>query len=208
MDAEKDAKDKVRSQVREKYARVVQGNSGGCTPGCCGEAVSVSTIQAHGEVLDYAREDLVLGPGEANLGLGCGNPVGMAGLKPGEAVLDLGSGAGFDAFLAAKRVGDSGRVIGVDMTPEMVRKARKNAETWNLLNVDFRLGILEALPVDDDSVDVILSNCVVNLSPDKSAVFREMHRCLRPEGRIVISDILRRDAFPEELLNDPEAYTA
>ena len=170
--------------------------------------MSFETIQAYGEALDYARDDLLLGPGEANLGLGCGNPVGIADLKPGETVLDLGSGAGFDAFLAANRVGSSGGVIGVDMTPEMIRKARQNAETWNISNVDFRLGVLEALPVADDSVDVILSNCVVNLSPDKAAVFREMHRCLRPGGRIVISDILRRGAFSEELLNDPDAYTA
>jgi SAM-dependent methyltransferase len=208
MKGDQDPKDEVRNLVREKYGRVAQEKGGGCGASCCGGPVSFETIQVYGEALDYARDDLLLGPGEANLGLGCGNPVGIADLKPGETVLDLGSGAGFDAFLAANQVGSSGGVIGVDMTPEMIRKARQNAETWNISNVDFRLGVLEALPVAEDSVDVILSNCVVNLSPDKAAVFREMQRCLRPGGRIVISDILRRGAFSEDLLNDPDAYTA
>lgn len=208
MNRDQDPRDKVRDVVMEKYARIAQGNSGCCTPGCCGEAVSLETIKTYGEALDYQSEDLLLAPGEANLGLGCGNPIGMADLKPGETVLDLGSGAGFDAFLAAGRVGGSGRVIGIDMTHEMVQKARQNAETLNIPNVDFRLGIIEELPVSNDSVDVILSNCVINLSPDKRAVFEEMHRCLKPGGRIVISDILRSGAFPEEIRNDPEAYTA
>ena len=150
----------------------------------------------------------LLAPGEANLGLGCGNPISRADLKPGETVLDLGSGAGFDAFLAAKRVGESGKVIGVDMTAEMVQKAEPTREKLNISNVDFRLGEIEKLPVADRSVDVVISNCVINLSPDKSAVFGEIYRSLKPGGRIIISDILRSGEIPEELRNNPAAYTA
>jgi len=128
-------------------------------------------------------------------------------LEPGETVLDLGSGAGFDAFLAAKRVGESGKVIGVDMTPEMVEKARTNAEKLNMSNVDFRLGEIERLPVEDNSVDAVISNCVINLSPDKSAVFGEIYRSLKPGGRIIISDILSYGVIPEEIRNNPAAYT-
>jgi SAM-dependent methyltransferase len=208
MTGKEDLEDRIRGQVREKYARVVEGSGSGCGIPCCGEADSLEAIRSYGEALDYEKEDLLLAPGEANLGLGCGNPIGMADLQPGETVLDLGSGAGFDAFLAAGRVGGSGRVIGVDMTPEMVRKARENAEDVGMSNVEFRLGTIEALPVRDDSVDVVVSNCVVNLSPDKSAVFGEMHRCLKPGGRIVVSDILRQGVLPEALRTDPEAYTA
>ena len=208
MKANEDLKDKIHGQVREKYARVVEGGGSGCGTSCCGEAASLEAIRSYGEALDYDREDLLLAPGQANLGLGCGNPIGAADLQPGETVLDLGSGAGFDAFLAARRVGDSGEVIGVDMTPEMVRKARENAENLGVSNVEFRLGTIEKLPVSEGSVDVVISNCVINLSPDKSAVFGEMHRCLKPGGRIVISDILRRGALPETLRDDPEAYTA
>jgi ubiquinone/menaquinone biosynthesis C-methylase UbiE len=161
-----------------------------------------------GKANDYAQEDLLLAPGEANLGLGCGNPISRADLRPGEIVLDLGSGAGFDAFLASKRVGESGKVIGVDMTAEMVQKAITNAEKLNISNVDFRLGEIEKLPVADSSVDVVISNCVINLSPDKSAVFGEIYRSLRPGGRIVISDILSFGRMPEELRNNPAAYVA
>jgi len=130
-----------------------------------------------------------------------------AELKPGETVLDLGSGAGFDAFLAAERVGESGKVIGVDMTPEMVEKARMNSENLKISNVEFRLGEIEKLPVSDSSVDVVISNCVINLSPDKSTVFREIHRALKPGGRIIISDILRSGEMPEEIRSNPAAYT-
>jgi ubiquinone/menaquinone biosynthesis C-methylase UbiE len=141
------------------------------------------------------------------LGLGCGNPISKAELKPGEIVLDLGSGAGFDAFLAGQRVGESGKVIGVDMTSEMVEKAKKNAESLKISNVEFRLGEIEKLPVPDNSVDVVISNCVINLSPDKSAVFREIHRALKHGGRIIISDILRSGEMPEEIRSNPAAYT-
>jgi arsenite methyltransferase len=200
-------KDKIHDLVIEKYSEIAKGESGGCIPSCCDGATSPITIQEMGKALDYEERDLLLAPGEANLGLGCGNPISKADLTPGEIVLDLGSGAGFDAFLAAKRVGESGKVIGVDMTPEMVQKARDNAEKLNISNVDFRLGQIEKLPVADSSVDVVISNCVINLSPDKSAVFGEIYRSLKKGGRIVISDILRSGEIPQELRNDPAAYT-
>ena len=200
-------KGKIHDLVRDKYADVARREGGGETPSSCCGSPSLVTIKELGTALDYTEEDLHLAPGEANLGLGCGNPLSEADLKPGEVVLDLGSGAGFDAFLAAKRVGESGKVIGMDMTPEMVSKARANAENLDINNVDFRLGKIEELPVSDNSVDVVISNCVINLSPDKSAVFGEIYRSLRPGGRMVISDVLRSGEIPEELRNDPAAYT-
>jgi SAM-dependent methyltransferase len=203
-----DRNEVIHDLVKEKYARVAEGDGGGCMPSCCSGAPSLISIQEMGKSLDYTEEDLDLAPGEANLGLGCGNPIGMAGLEPGEAVLDLGSGAGFDAFLAARRVGPSGRVIGVDMTPEMVQKARENGRKLGMTHVEFRLGPIERLPVSDGSVDVVISNCVINLSPDKPSVFREMHRCLRPGGRVLISDVLRSGDIPDEQKDDPAAYTA
>jgi len=163
-----DSKDRIHGMVREKYSGIAKGNASGCTPSCCGGSPSLVNIIDMGKALDYAEKDLSLAPGEANLGLGCGNPLSRADLKLGETVLDLGSGAGFDAFLAAERVGKPGKVIGVDMTAEMVEKARINAEKLNISNVDFRHGEIERLPVEDHSVDVVISNCVINLSPDKS----------------------------------------
>lgn len=201
------SKDKIHDLVIKKYSEIAKGNSAGCGSSCCDSSTPLMTIKAFGKALDYEEEDLLLAPGEANLGLGCGNPISMAQLKPGEVVLDLGSGAGFDAFLAAKRVGTSGNVIGMDMTPEMVEKARENAEKLSISNVDFRLGKIEKLPVEDNSVDVVISNCVINLSPDKSVVFGEIYRSLKPGGRIVISDVLRSGEIPEELRNNPAAYT-
>ena len=203
---EKD-QDKIHNLVREKYAGVAKGDAGGCTASCCGGTAPLITIKEMGEALDYSEEDLLSRLGEANLGLGCGNPISMADLKPGETVLDLGSGAGFDAFLTAKAVGEAGKVIGVDMTPEMVQNARTNAEKLNISNVEFRLGEIEKLPVSDSSVDVVISNCVINLSPDKSAVFGEIYRSLKPGGRIIISDILRSGEIPEEIRTNPSAYT-
>jgi len=200
-------KDKIQDLVIEKYSGIAKGKTGGCVPSCCDGATPLLTIQELGKALDYGEEDLLLGPGEANLGLGCGNPISMAELKPGEVVLDLGSGAGFDALLAAKRVGASGMVIGMDITPEMVDKAKANAKKLKISNADFRLGKIEELPVSDNSVDVVISNCVINLSPDKRAVFGEIYRSLKPGGRMVISDILRSGEIPEELRENPAAYT-
>ena len=200
-------KDKIHDLVIEKYSEIAKGENEECMPSCCDGSTPLMTIKELGKALDYKEEDLLLAPGEANLGLGCGNPISIADLQPGETVLDLGSGAGFDAFLAAKRVGELGKVIGMDMTPEMVQKARANAEELNISNVDFRLGKIEKLPVSDSSVDVVISNCVINLSPDKSAVFGEIYRSLKPGGRIIISDVLRSGEIPEELRNNPAAYT-
>ena len=199
--------EKLHGLVVEKYAEIAKGKRGGCTSSCCDGATPLITIKERGKKLDYEEEDLLVAPGEANLGLGCGNPISMADLKPGESVLDLGSGAGFDAFLAARRVGASGKVIGVDMTPEMVQKARVNAEKLNISNADFRLAKIEKIPVSDSSIDVVVSNCVINLSPDKSAVFEEIYRSLKPGGRIIISDVLRSGEIPKALRNNPAAYT-
>ncbi len=197
----------IHELVKEKYAAIAEGKKGFGPSLCCGGTPALVNIQNIGKVLGYEDADLLLAPGEANLGLGCGNPIGMAELKPGETVLDLGSGAGFDAFLAARQVGPSGRVIGVDMTIEMVNKARINAKSLGIANVDFRLGTIESLPVEDANVDVVISNCVINLSPDKGTVFREIHRVLKPGGRIVISDILRSGEIPQALRDNPAAYT-
>jgi len=197
----------IHDLVKEKYAAVAEGRRGMGGSSCCGGPTPIINIQTIGKVLDYQDADLLLAPGEANLGLGCGNPIGKADLKPGETVLDLGSGAGFDAFLAARQVGPAGKVIGMDMTEEMVDKARANAERLNIRNVDFRMGKIEALPVADHSVDVVISNCVINLSPDKASVFNEIHRVLKPGGRIVISDILRSGEIPKALRDNPAAYT-
>jgi SAM-dependent methyltransferase len=193
--------------VIEKYSEIAKRGSGGCTPSSCGGDTPLNNITEFGKTLGYQEEDLLLAPGEANLGLGCGNPLSIAELRPGEVVLDLGSGAGFDAFLAAKKVGTSGKVIGMDMTLEMVQKATENADKLEISNVEFRQGKIEALPVSDNSVDVVISNCVINLSPDKSAVFGEIYRTLKPGGRIIISDVLRSGEIPEELRNNPAAYT-
>jgi len=210
MDHEKsieDSEHEIHKLVKQKYSGIAKGDAAGCASSCCGGSPPLINIMNLGKVLDYSEKDLTLAPGEANLGLGCGNPISKAELRPGESVLDLGSGAGFDAFLAAERVGESGRVIGVDMTPEMVEKARMNAANLNISNVEFRQGQIEKLPVKDQSVDVVISNCVINLSPDKSSVLREIYRSLKPGGRIIISDILRSGGIPEEIRNNPAAYT-
>lgn len=200
--------EEVRTAVRQAYGAVAIGGTAeaaGCCGGteCCGGGVSASSA-----AIGYTDEDRASVPDGADLGLGCGNPQAIAALRPGERVLDLGSGAGFDVFLAARQVGHAGHVIGVDMTPEMVTKATVNRAKVAVENVEFRLGEIEHLPVADSSVDVIMSNCVINLSPDKAAVFREAFRVLAPGGRLAISDIIAVSAIPSDLRDDLTAHTA
>ena len=195
MDAEKRPQDadQLRERVREGYARIAERGSG-----CCSEQV--------GRKIGYTDAELAAVPQGANLGLGCGNPTAIDALEPGETVLDLGSGAGMDAFLAARQVGPSGRVIGVDMTDAMLEKARENARVVGLDNVEFRKGTIEALPVEDETVDVVLSNCVINLSPEKERVYREAFRVLRPGGRLMVSDLVLERPLPPQVLESMDAY--
>lgn len=198
-------KDDIKKEVRKSYAKVAkQGSScrGQEASTCCGPN-SAETVS---KGIGYTEKDMKSVPQGANLGLGCGNPVAIASLKPGETVLDLGAGAGFDCFLAARKVGEKGKVIGIDMTPAMIDKARDNAERENYQNVEFRLGEIENLPAADNSVDVVISNCVINLSTDKEKVLRETYRVLRPGGRISISDLALKKELPDEIRKSISAY--
>lgn len=196
--------DEVRQAVRKTYGDIAEsGSAGYCggSPSCCGEA-GTSSVQDISVKMGYSKDDIAAAPEGANMGLGCGNPRAIASLRPGETVLDLGSGGGFDCFLAAKAVGPEGHVIGVDMTPAMISKARANAAKSEADNVEFRLGEIEHLPLADGSVDVVISNCVINLSPEKPGVYQEIFRVLKPGGRVAVSDIVATAPLPNDVKED------
>lgn len=198
------AQEDVRKAVRERYARAATTTESCCGPTCC-DGEETSTMEGAARAIGYTDAELASLPEDANLGLGCGNPTAIASLKPGDVVLDLGSGAGIDCFLAAAQVGPEGRVIGVDMTPEMIERARQNAKRAGHANVEFRLGEIEALPVADATVDVIISNCVLNLSPERHRALAEAHRVLKPGGRIVVSDLVSDLGVPDVVAGSLDA---
>ena len=207
---ENKSKEEIRREVRQRYAGLAKGGCCASTPSkqasCC--SALQDPVEKRTFDLGYSKEEISKIPEGANMGLGCGNPTAMASLKPGETVLDLGSGGGIDCFVAASAVGETGKVIGVDMTPDMVSKARENAEKAGLKNVEFRLGEIEHLPAEDKSVDAIISNCVINLSPEKDKVFREAYRVLKPGGRLAVSDIVATAPLPEEIRKDLSLISA
>ena len=205
--------EKIKEHVRERYSQVAKNAEASCgcgcgtasTASCCGPVSKDAYVQGIGYSLDEIKE---LPESAVGAAAGCGNPTAIAGLKEGEVVLDLGSGGGIDVFLSAKMVGPTGKAIGVDMTDEMLALARKNAEELGFENVEFRKGDIEDLPVEDESIDVIISNCVINLAPDKDKVFREAYRVLKPGGRITVSDIVTDGPLPQEIKDNPDAWAA
>ena len=211
--------EEIKDAVRDAYSRVAEGTwtpaerEQGCcdapaqtTSSCCGSQEERKVTRVNlAQALGYNTEGMPMGATESFAG--CGNPVALASLKEGEVVLDLGSGAGLDMFVASKKIGNTGKVIGVDMTPAMIEKAKKNAEELGITNVDFRFGDIESMPVDDNSIDVVISNCVINLAPDKGKVFREAYRVLRPGGRIMVSDIVLSKPLPKEVRDEVVTYT-
>jgi len=197
--------EEIKQLVKEGYGKVARKKHSCCDHGSVHNQ-KIDVAEKISKKIGYTDEDIDSVPEESNLGLGCGNPLALASLKEGDSVLDLGSGAGFDCFLAANKVGRTGKVIGVDMTPEMIEKARGNAKKGNYENVEFRLGEIENLPVEDNSIDVIISNCVVNLAPDKRRVFQESYRVLKPGGNLMVSDIVLLKELPDCIKNSEHAY--
>ncbi len=207
------SKDKlIKDSVKERYGEIARSSENEAGGGsCCGDVIDPFDLiqpQSQSTMMGYSAEEIGNVPANAVMGLGCGNPQAIAALRPGEVVLDLGSGAGFDSFLAARQVGESGKVIGIDMTPDMIKRAQENAAKGAFENVEFRLGEIEDMPVDDNSIDVILSNCVINLSPDKAAVYKEAYRVLKTGGRLAISDMVASGEIPQEIKNDMDLYSS
>ncbi len=207
------SKDKlIKDSVKERYGEIARSSENEAGGGsCCGDVIDPFDLiqpQSQSTMMGYSAEEIGSVPVDAVMGLGCGNPQAIAALRPGEVVLDLGSGAGFDSFLAARQVGESGKVIGIDMTPDMIKRAQENAAKGAFENVEFRLGEIEDMPVDDNSIDVILSNCVINLSPDKAAVYKEAYRVLKTGGRLAISDMVASGEIPQEIKNDMDLYSS